>query len=109
METALRQEMRFSEIFVLNLGIMKLKYSMNFLMNITQNSAKIVVLAVGGWLVINGRTEVGTLVAFISGLRNLNDPWGDLVNWFQDMMVNRAKYSIFVAAMKRFASGSPKP
>jgi ABC-type bacteriocin/lantibiotic exporter with double-glycine peptidase domain len=109
METALRQEMRFSEIFVLNLGIMKLKYSMNFLMNITQNAAKIVVLAVGGWLVINGRTEVGTLVAFISGLRNLNDPWGDLVNWFQDMMVNRAKYSIFVAAMKRFASGSPKP
>ena len=76
---------------------------MNFLMNLTQNAAKIVVLAVGGWLVIEGRTEVGTLVAFLSGLHNLNDPWGDLVNWFQDMMVNSAKYAIFVAAMKKFA------
>jgi hypothetical protein len=53
--------------------------------------------------VIDGRTEVGTLVAFISGLHNLNDPWGDLVNWFRDMMVNGAKYSIFVDALRRFA------
>ena len=65
---------------------------MKFLMNLTQNVSKVVVLAVGGWYVINGQTEVGTLVAFISGLNNLNDPWNDLVNWFQDMMVNDAKY-----------------
>ena len=103
MQAALRQEMRFAEIFELNLGILKLKYSMNFLMNLTQNVAKVVVLGVGGWLVIEGRTEVGTLVAFISGLHNLNDPWGDLVNWFQDMMVNSAKYVIFVDALKRFS------
>ncbi len=104
MQAALRQEMRFAEIFELNLGILKLKYSMNFLMNLTQNAAKVVVLGVGGWFVIEGQTEVGTLVAFISGLHNLNDPWGDLVNWFQDMMVNSAKYAIFVAAMNRFAN-----
>jgi ABC-type bacteriocin/lantibiotic exporter with double-glycine peptidase domain len=103
MQAALRQEMRFAEIFELNLGILKLKYSMNFLMNLTQNAAKVVVLGVGGWLVIEGRTEVGTLVAFISGLNNLNDPWGDLVNWFQDMMVNGAKYAIFVDALTRFS------
>jgi len=109
-QAALRQEMRFAQIFELNLGILKLKYSMNFLMNLTQNAAKIVVLAVGGWLVIEGQTEVGTLVAFLSGLHNLNDPWGDLVNWFQDMMVNSAKYGIFIAAMDRFASrGGRKP
>ena len=59
-------------------------------------------------VVIKGQTEVGTLVAFISGLNNLNDPWGDLVNWFQDMMVNSAKYRIFVDAMKRFAIGGAR-
>ena len=48
--------------------------------------------------------EVGTLVALISGLHNLNDPWSDLVNWFQDMMVNSAKYAIFVDAMRKFAN-----
>ena len=105
MQTALQQKLRFTRIFELNLGIFKLKYSMNFLMNLTQNVTKAVVLGVGGWLVIKGQTEVGTLVAFISGLNNLNDPWGDLVNWFQDMMVTSTKYRIFVDAMKKFAIG----
>ena len=103
LQTAAQQKLRFARIFELNLGIFKLKYSMNFLMNLTQNIAKVVVLGVGGWFVIKGQTEVGTLVAFISGLNNLNDPWGDLVNWFQDMMVSTAKYGIFVDAMKNFA------
>ena len=104
-QTALQQKLRFARIFELNLGIYKLKYSMNFLMNLTQNVAKAVVLGVGGWFVIEGSAEIGTLVAFISGLNNLNDPWGDLVNWFQDMMVSSAKYRIFVDAMDKFAIG----
>jgi ABC-type bacteriocin/lantibiotic exporter with double-glycine peptidase domain len=104
-QRALQQEMRFAEIFVLNLGIVKLRYSMKFLMNLTQNFGKVIVLGVGGWYVINGQTEVGTVVAFISGLNNLSDPWGDLVNWFQDMMVTSAKYETYVAAMKKFAAG----
>ncbi len=103
-EKALQQEMRFAEIFQLNLGIFKLRYSMKFFMNLTQNFGKVIILAVGGWYVINGQTEVGTVVAFVSGLNNITDPWGDLVNWFQDMMVNNAKYQIFVSAMEKFAS-----
>ena len=35
--------------------------------------------------------EVGTLVAFLSGLHNLNDPWGDLVNW---ALVNHALQNV---------------
>jgi len=101
-EKALKQEMRFAEIFQINLGIFKLKYSMKFFMNLTQNFGKVIILAVGGWYVINGDTEVGTVVAFVSGLNNITDPWGDLVNWYQDMMVNTAKYQIFVAAMEKF-------
>ena len=75
---------------------------MNFFMNLLHNFSKAVVLGVGGWYVINGQTEVGIVVAFISGLNNINDPWGDLVNWFQDMMVNNARYEIYVEAMRRF-------
>ncbi len=104
-ERALQQELRFAEIFQLNLGIFKLKYSMKFLMNLTQNFGKAVILGVGGWYVINGHTEVGTVVAFISGLNNLADPWRDLVTWYQDMMVSSAKYHVYVAALKKFAAG----
>ncbi|MEO8305962.1 MAG: hypothetical protein ABI724_17770, partial [Betaproteobacteria bacterium] len=44
-ETALQHEMRFAKIFRLNVGIFKLKFSMNFLMNLTQNFGKVLVLA----------------------------------------------------------------
>jgi ABC-type bacteriocin/lantibiotic exporter with double-glycine peptidase domain len=102
----LKQELRFSEIFSLNLGVVKLRYSMHFLMNITHNFAKVIVLGVGGWYVINGKTEVGTVVAFVSALNNVHDPWGALVNWYEDMMVTRTRYQTFVAAMEQFADGA---
>jgi ABC-type bacteriocin/lantibiotic exporter with double-glycine peptidase domain len=104
-ERVLRQELRFAEIFSLNLGVVKLRYSMHFLMNITHNLAKVIVLGIGGWYVIKGETEVGTVVAFVSGLNNVHDPWGGLVNWYEDMMVTRARYRTFVAAMDQFAKG----
>jgi ABC-type bacteriocin/lantibiotic exporter with double-glycine peptidase domain len=104
-EKALQQELRFAEIFQLNLGIVKLRYSMKFFMNITQNFSKAVMLGVGGWYVVNGDAQLGTVVAFISGLNNVSDPWRDLVTWFQDMMVTDAKYQIYAAAMRKFAAG----
>jgi ABC-type bacteriocin/lantibiotic exporter with double-glycine peptidase domain len=104
-EEALRQELRFAEIFELNLGIFKLRYSMKFLMNLTQNFGKAVVLAVGGWHVITGDTQVGTVIAFVSGLHNVEDPWRDLVDWYQRMMMTSARYEVFADAMRRFAAG----
>ena len=104
-ERVLKQELRFAKIFSLNLGVVKLRYSMHFLMNLTHNFAKVIVLGVGGWYVINGETEVGTVVAFVSGLNNVHDPWAGLVSWYEDMMVTRARYRTFVAAMDQFAKG----
>jgi ABC-type bacteriocin/lantibiotic exporter with double-glycine peptidase domain len=53
----------------------------------------------GGWLVVAGRTEVGTIVAFISGLAQISSPWGDLVDWFRDMQVSRVKYGLISKAV----------
>lgn len=105
LEGALKQELRFAKIFELNVGVFKLKFSMNFLMNLTHNLAKVVMLGLGGWFVMNGKTEVGTVLAFLSGLNNVNDPWGDLVNWYQEMMVASARYRTFVTAMEKLARG----
>jgi ABC-type bacteriocin/lantibiotic exporter with double-glycine peptidase domain len=98
------QRGRFSGIFEINLGIVTLRFSMKFLMNLTHNLGKVVVLCVGGWYVVNERTDIGTVVAFVSGLASVRDPWSDLVNWYQDMMLASAKYRTFVAAMKQFAA-----
>ncbi|SDR63569.1 ABC transporter transmembrane region [Rhizobiales bacterium GAS113] len=103
-----KQRQRFDTAFELNMGIYKLKFSMNFLMNFMRQLGICGILALGGWFVINGRTEIGTVVAFISGLAEINDPWGDLVAWFRDMRVVNAKYQLIFDAVKDLAQPAPQ-
>lgn len=92
------QNGRIDRVFSLNMGIYKLKFSMNFFMNAMYHFGIVTTLGVGGWYVVTGRIEVGTVVAFLSGLAKVNDPWGDLVNWFREMAVCRVKYRLIVQA-----------
>jgi ABC-type multidrug transport system fused ATPase/permease subunit len=86
-------------VFALNMGIYKIKYSMNMAMNLMYALAVAVALGVGGWLAVAGRIEVGTVVAVVSGLGKLNDPWGDLVNWAREWSVDSVKYRLFADAV----------
>jgi ABC-type multidrug transport system fused ATPase/permease subunit len=92
------QDGRIDRVFVLNMGIYKLKFSMNFFMNFMYHAGIASILAVGGWFAITGRIEVGTVVAFLSGLAKVNDPWGDVVNWFREMTVSGVKYRLIAEA-----------
>ena len=76
---------RIRDVYRLNMQIYVRKYGMNFLMNLLYTLGVIGILAVGGWLLLQGKTEVGTIVAFISGLARMNGPWGELVNYFRDL------------------------
>jgi ABC-type bacteriocin/lantibiotic exporter with double-glycine peptidase domain len=87
-------------VFTLNMGIYKLKYSMNLLMNLMHHLGVAVALCVGGWFAIEGRIEVGTVVAIVGGLGKLNDPWGDLVSWAREFSVVAVKYRLFVEAAR---------
>jgi len=87
-----------NRIFLLNMGIYRLKYSMNLLMNLMHHLSVALALCVGGWMVLQGRIEVGTVVAVASGLGKLNDPWGDLVNWAREFSVVAVKYRLFADA-----------
>jgi hypothetical protein len=60
--------------------------------------------SVGGWLLLHGKTEVGTVVAFISGLNRMNDPWGDLVNYFRDLTNAGVKYRMIASALDKRAA-----
>ncbi len=48
---------------------------------------------------LQGRIEVGTVVAFVSGLGKRTDPWGDMVNWFREMTAIRMRYRLLTGAM----------
>jgi ABC-type multidrug transport system fused ATPase/permease subunit len=86
-------------VYDLNLQIFRRKFSMNFLMNLLHHVAVAGILLVGGLFVIRGRTEVGTVVAFISALSRITDPWGDLVNYFRDMTNAAVKYRLIASAL----------
>ena len=94
-------------VFALNMGIYKLKYSMNLLMNLMHHFAVAVTLCIGGWLAIEGHIQVGTVVAIVGGLGKLNDPWGDIVNWAREFSVVGVKYRLFADAANRLAVEPP--
>ena len=86
---------RIDRVFELNMGIYRFKYSMNLAMNLMYYFSVAAALGVGGWFAVEGRIEVGTVVAIVSGLGKLNDPWGDLVNWGRELSVVGVKYRLF--------------
>jgi ABC-type bacteriocin/lantibiotic exporter with double-glycine peptidase domain len=91
------------QVFELNMGIFKLKFSMNFLMNLSTQLQIIGVLLVGGWGVYAQRLEIGGVVAFISGIGRITDPWGDLVNYFRDVNITQVKFGLVRDAVNQQA------
>lgn len=85
---------RVDRVLQLNMGIYKLKFSMNFLMNFCSHLQVVAALLIGGWMVHSDQLELGGVVAFISAVGRLNDPWGDLVNYFRDLSVTQVKYRL---------------
>ena len=85
------------------MGIFKLKITMNLLMNVCNHLQVVSALLVGGWWVCTGHIEIGGVVAFISVIGRLNDPWGDLVNYFRDVNVTQIKYRLLADAVNQLS------
>ena len=64
---------------VWNLYEFTIKVSNNFF----QNLGPFVLFLVGGYLAINGRFDLGALVAFLSANEKLYDPWKELMDFYQ--------------------------
>lgn len=90
---------RVRRVYELNMQIFRRKFGMNFLMNLFYHFGVIGILFIGSWFVIEGKTEIGTVVAFISGLNRMNDPWGDLVNYFRDLTNAAVKYRLIARVL----------
>jgi len=99
------EEEGIDRVFALNMGIYKIKFSMNLAMNFMYHAAVAIALGVGGLLAVQHKIEVGTVVAIVSGLGKLNDPWGDLVNWARELSVDAVKYRLFADALHQHGEG----
>lgn len=85
-----------AQIFDLRMHINWLKYFLKFFNNLLGHLGPLSVLLVGGWLVIRGQTEVGTIVAFISGFERISDPWRQLVTFYRSVSNARVMYKLVV-------------
>jgi ABC-type multidrug transport system fused ATPase/permease subunit len=56
-------------------GHLETQISMSFLMNLCSHLQVVAALLIGGWMVHTHQLEVGGVVAFISGVGRMNDPW----------------------------------
>lgn len=87
-------------IFSLRIAIYARKYALAALGNFLDSMGVIVVLTVGGYLVIHGETQVGTLVVFISGLNKIADPWDELINFYRSVSNTAVAYDMIRAQIE---------
>ena len=74
--------------------VYRVKFFLTFLGNFVDALGPLIVLSVGGWLVLAGKAEVGTLVVFISGFQKVADPWDQLLTFYRTTSNARTKYRL---------------
>ena len=75
------------------------KAALKAFLKLSDNLAVIVMLGVGGFMVVNGQTTLGVIVAFLEGLRRVREPWDGLITFYRDFADAQIKYRLVLSAM----------
>ncbi|MFO1073267.1 MAG: ABC transporter transmembrane domain-containing protein [Geminicoccaceae bacterium] len=89
----------FHAVFEARRQIFLLKLSSKLALGAVSNLGKVGILFLGGWLVLEGRGDVGTVVATLTGLTRIEGPWRDLVSFFRTLSTVRVKYEMLARAL----------
>ncbi len=92
--------------FRTRVNIYRVKFFLTFFGNFLDAAAPLIVLSIGGWLVIQGRVEVSTLVVFITGFQKVADPWDQLLTFYRTASNASVKYHLIADAVP---SGVARP
>ena len=58
------------------------------------------VIVYGGYLVIEGETEIGVILAFVSGLERLGGPIRELIGLYSEIAFARMRYGMLLDAAR---------
>jgi putative ABC transport system ATP-binding protein len=94
-----RYRKQLQRIFRIRLNIYNLKYLIKWVNNFLEKFGQFLLLLVGGWLIIHhpDTFNLGILVAFLQAYSQLNEPWRELINFFQLKENARVKYEQVIA------------
>ena len=92
------QEVRdqYDAIFETRRRMFLWKLSAKFLLSIINGAGTVGVLMLGGWLVLKGETDVGTVVAATSGLSRIQGPTAFLIAFYRQVSANRIKFELLL-------------
>jgi len=71
------------DIYGNRLHFLALKFAMKSLLNLLNAAGPMVVLLYGGYLVIEGETTLGVIVAFLTGFEKLSSPVRELISFYR--------------------------
>ena len=91
----------FETIYLARLHVFKLKFGVKFLISALQSLAVFVLLFAGGVLVLNGKTEIGIVVAFISGLDRVLEPWREMIAFVRSTSAARVQFDLIEGTLGR--------
>ena len=98
-ENERRAMKRINEVYGLKIRIFLLKYTLKFLNNLLHHLGPLSAYLFGGWLVLEGRTDLGTVVAFASGFERVSDPFRDLITYYRSASDAQVKYRLMADAV----------
>jgi putative ABC transport system ATP-binding protein len=84
---------RLGRIFRIRFEFYQRKFLIKFLNNFLSQVAPFLFYLVGGYLVIVGRLDIGTLVAVIAAYKDLPSPVKELIDWDQQRLDVQIKYT----------------
>jgi ABC-type multidrug transport system fused ATPase/permease subunit len=91
----------FETIYLARLHIFKLKFGLKFLISALQSMAVFVLLFAGGIMVLNGTTEIGIVVAFISGLDRVLEPWREMIAFVRSTSAAKVQFDLIEATLSK--------
>jgi ABC-type bacteriocin/lantibiotic exporter with double-glycine peptidase domain len=83
----------------LRLRMNVLKALLKIINNLIMHAATIAVIGYGGYLVIKGDIGVGLIVAFLTGLRQIDEHWGELLDFYRRYTDARVKFLLVTGTL----------
>lgn len=88
----------FDNIFKTRKRIFAWKLSSKFVVSTVTGAATVGILLVGGWQVLEGKTDVGTVVAATVGLARLQAPTKELIAYYRQFSATAVKFDLLQSA-----------
>ncbi len=80
------------KIYAVRVRLYAVKFFAKFLNNFMGHLGVLAVLVFGGMMVIEGKTDIGVVVAFISGFERIIEPARELLNFYRQQSQMRVQY-----------------